>query len=188
MKIIRFCWDCWLSVVRFFILVSFGFVKMTHSWKDCCQAEPVPLTILSSEWDLLVLFWLVLYYQVFMLQEKQYIQWSWIWCALIGLFDWDAESNDPQKTDLWVNRRLRFQRGYIHSCEMQHKDVCGRYGKDKDEDDMSLTRIGASVAHEVSQPTPPTGFQLWRLKRVRSSVCRNKDQMLNCDVWSLMYS
>ena len=65
---------------------------------------------------------------------------------------------------------------------MQHKDVCGRYGKDKDEDDMSLTRIGASVAHEVSQPTPPTGFQLWRLKRVKSSVCRNKDQMLNCDV------
>merc|ERR1712107_797890 len=33
-----------------------GFAKMTRSRKDCCQAEPVPLTILSSEWDLLVLF------------------------------------------------------------------------------------------------------------------------------------
>ena len=62
-----------IECLRFFILVSFGFAKMTHSWKDCCQAEPVPLTILSSEWDLLVLFSLVLYYHVFLLQEKQYI-------------------------------------------------------------------------------------------------------------------
>ena len=57
---------------------------------------------------------------------------------------------------------------------MQHKDVCGRYGKDKDEDDMSLTRIGASVAHEVSQPTPPTGFQLWRLKRAECVATKTK--------------
>jgi len=72
--------------------------------------------------------------------SNTYVQWSWIWCALIGLLDWNAESNDPQKTNPWV-WRLRFQRSFIHSCEMQHKDVFGRYGKDKDEDNLVVTTI-----------------------------------------------
>ena len=157
---------------------------MTHSWKDCCQAEPVPLTILSLERDLLVLFWLVLYYHVFLLQEKQYIQWSWIWCALIGLFDWDAESNDPQKTDLWVNRRLRFQRGYIHSCEKQLKDVLGRYGKDKDED-IWLWQ-GFSQCRTWSKPTHTTHW-LSIMAVEKSKEQRVSQQRPNVKLWRLIF-